>query len=248
MNNNSKNKEQEIFNLWEKAGNVLTNQQQLNKEKMETLLNKSSSEFSTNQKKLLKADAIFKVALIFGFIVIAAFNLSNLFVMVTALICIIIGTFGIKQERLMIEGLNDLQEFRGTIRNQLERDIRFFRNNLVRYPLSLSLSIFLFYILGSLVYHGIKYEAIRPVEDLEDGFVLISFLMISFIFSFVAYYPFFRSRIKYLNSLIKDIEQEEKIASHIDTEEARKKKTSTITTILIIVGIIVLISLIIAYL
>jgi hypothetical protein len=64
----------------------------------------------------------------------------------------------------------------------------------------------------------------------------------------VAYYPFFRSRIKYLNSLLKDIEKEEKISSHIDTEEARKKKITTITTILIIAGIIVLISLIITFL
>ena len=248
MNNNSKNKEQEIFNIWEKAGSALNNQQQLNKEKMETLLNKTSSEFSTNQKKLLKADAIFKVALIFGFIFIAAFNLANLFVMFTALICIIIGTIGIKQERLMIDGLNDLQEFRGSVRNQLERDIQFYRNNILRYPLSLSLSVFLFYILGSLVYHDIKYDVIRPVEDLEDGIVLISLLLISFIFSFVAYYPFFRSRIKYLNSLLKDIVKEEKISSHIDTEEARKKKISTITTILIIAGIIVLMLLIIAFL
>lgn len=214
---------------------------------METLLNQTSSEFSTSQKKLLKADAIFKVALIFGFIFIAAFNLANLFVMAIALICIIIGAIGIKQERLMIDGINDLQEFRGTIRNQLERDIQFYRNNIIRYPLSLSLSVFLFYILGSLVYHGIKYEVIRPIEDLEDGIVLISLLMISFIFAFAAYYPFFRSRIKYLNSLLKDIEKEEKISSNIDTEEARKKKMTTIATILIIVGIIVLISLIIAF-
>ncbi len=248
MNNNSKNKEQEILNIWEKAGNALTNQQQLNKQKMETLLNKTSSEFSTNQKKLLRADAIFKVALIFGFIFVAAFNLANLFVMFTVLICIIIGTIGIKQERLMIDGLNDLQEFKGTIRNQLERDIHFYRNNIIRYPLSLSLSVFLFYILGSLVYHDIKYEVIRPVEDLEDGIVIISLLIISFIFAFVAYYPFFWSRIKYLNSLLKDIDKEEKITNHIETEEARKKKITTITSILIIVGIIVLISLIIAFL
>jgi hypothetical protein len=248
MNNNSKNREQEIINIWEKAGNALNNQQQLNKENMETLLNKTSGEFSTSQKRLLKADAIFKVALIFGFICITAFNLANLFVMATSLICIIIGTIGIKQERLMIEGLNDLQEFKGSIRNQLEKDIQFYRNNVMRYPLALSISIFLFYILGSLAYHGFKYDVIRPVEDLEDGIVIISLLMISFIFAFIAYYPFFRMRIKYLNSLLKDIDQDEKISGHIDSEEARKKKITTITSILIIVGIVILITLIIAFL
>ena len=248
MNNNSKNKDQEILNIWEKAGNALNNQQQLNKENMETLLNKTSTEFSTSQKKLLKADAIFKVALIFGFIIVAALNLANLFVMATALICIIIGTLGIKQERLMIDGLNELAEFKGNIRNQLEKDIQFYKNNIVRYPLTLSLSIFLFYILGSLIYHDIKYETIRPVEDLEDGIVLVSLLMISFIFAFVAYFPFFRTRIKYLKSLLNDIDQDEKITSHIDTEQARKKKITTITTILIIIGAVILISLIIAIL
>lgn len=248
MNSNSKNTEQEIFDLWEKAGNALNNQQQLNKENMETLLNKTSSEFSTGQKKLLKADALFKVALIFGFLIISAFNLANLFVIATSLICIIIGTLVIKQERLMIEGLNELDDFHGNIRDQLEKDIQFYRSNIFRYPLVLATSIFLFYILGSLIYHGIQYEVIRPVEDLEDGIVLLSFLMISFIFAFSVYYPFFRMRINYLNSLLKDIDQEDKIFRHIDSEDARKKKAILLTSILIIAGIVILIVLIIAIL
>ena len=100
---------------------------------METLLSKNSNEFSANQKKFLKADAIFKAVLIFGFIIIAALNLANLFVMATALICIIIGTYGIKQERIMIDGLNDLEEFKGNIHNQLEKDIQFYRNNIINH-------------------------------------------------------------------------------------------------------------------
>jgi len=248
MNNNSKNTEQEIFNLWEKAGNALNNQQQLNKENMETLLNKTSGEFSTNQKKLLKADAIFKVALIFGFIFVSAFNLANLFVLATSLICIVIGTIGIKQERLLIDGLNELYEFKGNISDQLEKDIHFYRSNILRYPLVLALSVFLFYILGSLVYHGIQYEVIKPIEDLEDAIVLISLLMISFIFAFVAYYPFFRTRINYLNSLLKDIDYDDKISNHIDSEKARKIKMTIVTSILIIAGIVILIVLIITIL
>jgi len=248
MNNNSKNTEQDLFNLWDKAGSALNNQQQLNKEKMETLLNKTSSEFSSGMKRLLKADAIFKVALIFGFIFVSAFNLSNLFVLATSLICIIIGTISIKQERLLIDGLNELNEFKGNLRGQLEKDIHFYRSNILRYPMVLSLSVFLFYILGSLVYHGIQYEVIRPIEDLEDGIVLISLLMISFIFAFAAYYPFFRSRINYLNSLMKDIDHDEKISNHLDSEKTRKKKMTIMTSILIIAGIIILISLIIAFL
>ena len=248
MNNNSKNTEKEIFNLWEKAGDSLNNQQQLNKENMETLLNTTSSEFSRSQKKLLKADAIFKVVLIFGFIVISAFNLANLFVLAASLICIIIGTIAIKQERLLLDGLHELNDFNGNIRDQLEKDIQFYRSNILKYPLVLATSVFLFYILGSLTYHGIKYEVIRPIEDLEDGIVLLSLLMISFIFAFVVYYPFFRTRIKYLNSLLKDIDQDDKISRHIDSEKARKKRTTILTSILIIAGIVILIALIIAIL
>ena len=148
----------------------------------------------------------------------------------------------------MIDGINDLEEFKGNIRDQLGKDIQFYKNNIIRYPLVLSLSVFLFYILGSLVYHDIKYDVIRPVEDLEDGIVLISLLMISFMFAFVAYYPFFRTRIKYLNSLLKDIDQDEKINGHISSEEARKKKITIITSILIIIGVVILIALIIAFL
>lgn len=246
MNDNTKNKEKEIFDLWEKAGNALNNQQQLNKEKMETLLCKTSSEFSTSQKKLLKADAIFKTALILGFIIVSAFNLANLFVIVTSLICIIIGTISIKQERLLIDGLNELNEFNGNIRDQLNQDIQYYKSNIIRYPLVLSISIFLFYILGSLVYHGIQYDIINPIEDLEDAIVLLSLLMISFVFAFTVYYPFFRSRIKYLNSLLEDIDHDDMVSDHIVSERAKKKKMKIITSILIIIGIAILIVLITA--
>ena len=148
----------------------------------------------------------------------------------------------------MIDGLHELNDFNGNIRDQLEKDIQFYRSNIFRYPLVLATSVFLFYILGSLTYHGIKYEVIRPIEDLEDGIVLLSLLMISFIFAFVVYYPFFRTRINYLNSLLKDIDQDDKISRHIDSEKTRKKRMAILTSILIIAGILILIALIITIL
>ena len=171
MNKNLKNKEPDILKIWENAGDALKNQQQLNKGKMETLLRKMSTDYSAGIKRLLKADAVFKVILIFGFIVIAALNLTNIFVLITNLICIIIGTISIKQDRKLIEALDEFQDVQINIRNHIEKEIRFYQANIFRLPFALSISVFLFYVLGSLSYHGIQYDTIQPVEDLQDGIV-----------------------------------------------------------------------------
>lgn len=245
--NNNLNKETDILRIWEKVGDTLK-KQQLNKGKMETLLSKSSTEYSTGIKRLLKADAIFKVILIFGFIVIAALNLANLFVLATNLVCIIIGTMIIKQERKLIEGLDEIQEFTGNIKNHIEKEIRYFQSNIFRYPFVLSISVFLFYVLGSMVYHEIKYDTIRPIEDLQDMIVLTSFLLFSFIFSFAVYYPYFTSRINYLNKLLNDIDQEELIVDHIEKQKSKRRKSIIITSVFILLGVLILILLIIAFL
>jgi hypothetical protein len=247
MSNNSENKETDILNIWEKAGNTLNDQQQLNKEIMESLINKTSTEFSSGLRRLLKADAIFKVVLISGFAGVAAFNLANLFVLAIVLICIIIGTWTIKQERLLIEGLNDLQEHQGNIRDFIENDIRFYKRNIFRYPFVLSMSVFLFYLFGSLVYHGIRYDIIKPIEDVRDGIVLLSFLILSVVFSFTIYYPFFRSRITYLQKLLDDIDNTGLISNHIDRQKVKKRKHIILTSFLILAGALILIALIIAY-
>ena len=244
---NNLNKETDILRIWEKAGDTLK-KQQLNKGKMETLLSKSSTEYSTGIKRLLKADAIFKVILIFGFILIAALNLANLFVLATNLVCILIGTMIIRQERKLIEGLDEFQEFTGNIKNHIEKEMRYFQSNIFRYAFVLSTSVFLFYVLGSMVYHEIKYDTIRPIEDLQDLIVLASFLLFSFIFSFAVYYPYFTSRINYLNKLLNDIDQEELIVDHIENQKSKRKKSIIIASVFILLGVLLLILLIIAFL
>jgi hypothetical protein len=244
MNNNSKNKESDIFRTWEKAGNTLKNQQQINKKTMETMINNTSAEFTSSIKKLIKIDAIFKIILTLGYIIISAFNLDNLMVMLITLVCIIIVMITIKQERFLIEGIKELQEYSGGIRHIIERDIQFYKRNIFRFPLVLSVSVFLFYILGSLVYHAFKYDIIRPVKDLQDAIVLLSFLVLTVIISFVGYYPFFRKRINHLQHILKDIDNAELVSEHLDNQKARKRKEIIITSILVILGILVLISLI----
>lgn len=248
MNRNSNNTDKELFKLWEDAGQALNDQQQLNKKNMETILNKNSSEFSSNLVRLLKMDAVFKAVMILGFVIIAAFNLSNLLVMVTALICIILGTIGIRQERVLIEGIDELKTYKGNIRDYLRKDVEFYKSNVLRYPLILSISIFLFYILGSLIYHAFRYTTIRPVEDIEDALVLMAFLLVAFVFSFAVYYPYFHSRIKHVNALIKDIDDGDKVNAHLNLERSRKRRNTILVAIAIVIGIAALLALIITFL
>jgi len=247
MSNNSNHKETDILKIWAKAGNTVNNQQQLNKEKMETLLNNTSEEFSSGIKRLLKADAILKVILIFGFIIVAAFNLANLFVLATTLVCLLIGAMVIKLERKFIEDIDDLQEFKGNIRMTLEKNVDFFKRSIFKYPFILSISVFMFYVLGSLTYHGIKYDIIKPIRDLEDAIVLISFLIFSVIFSFAVNYPFFRSRINDLKELLNDIDNDETIGEQIHIQKKKKRKEKLLISIMVLIGLIVLTALIVAY-
>ena len=242
--NDIHNNDSDLFQMWEKAGNHLNNQQQLSKEKMESMINKNSKEFTSRIKQLLLADAIFKVILLFGLIIISAFNLANFFVLFTTLICAIIVVFVIKQERYLVEEINEIKEYQGNIRRSIEMELRHYKGNVVRFPLILSVSAFLFYILGSLIYHGIKYEVIRPVEDLQDAIVFIVFLACSFILTFVAYFPFFNNRINQLEDLLTDIDNAELLGEHIKKQNARRRNAKILNSVIVLLGLLMLIFLI----
>ena len=248
MKDKPNNKEPDIHRIWEKAGNKIHSQQQLNKENMETLINNTSTEFSSGMKRLIKADAIFKVIMSVGFIMIAAFNLANIMVMLTSLVCIIIVLVTLKQERLLIEGIKEIQEYSGGVRNIIERDLQYCRRNILRFPVVLSVSIFLFYVLGNLIYHNVKYNTIQPVKDMQDAIVLSSFLLLSMVFSFVAYYPFFRKRVSHLQHILNDIDNPELVGEHIENHKARKRKVTIITSVSIVIGILVLLALLLIFL
>lgn len=234
----------ELFRIWEKAGNHISNQQQLNKEKMESMINKTSTEFTSGIKRLLVADAIFKVILLFGLITISALNLANLFVLMTTLICTLIVVFVIRQERYLVEGINEIKEFRGSIRRYIEMELGYYKGNIFRFPLVLSISVFLFFVLGSLIYHGIKYETIRPIRDLQDAFVIFGFLALGFILAFSVHFPYFRNRIRHLEDLLTDIDDTERVNDHIEKQNARRRKNRIVTALLVIFGLMVLIALI----
>ena len=111
----------------------------------------------------------------------------------------------------------------------------------------LAISVFLFYILGSLIYHSMKYGLIRPVEDLEDAIVLLAFLVCSFILAFSVYFPFFRNRIHHLQDLLTDIDNAELASEHIEKLNARRRKNIILSSVLIVLGLLMLIFLILAF-
>lgn len=246
-NTDTNNTDNELFQMWEKAGSQLSDQQQLHKEKMESMITKTSTEFTSGIKRLLVADAIFKVILLFGFIILSAFNLANLFVLITNLVCTIIVVLVIKQERYLVEGINEIKEYQGSIRRFIEMEIIYYRGNIFRFPMVLAISVFLFYILGSLIYHSMKYGLIRPVEDLEDAIVLLAFLVCSFILAFSVYFPFFRNRLHHLQDLLTDIDNAELASEHIEKLNARRRKNIILSSVLIVLGLLMLIFLILAF-
>jgi len=246
MNNNDK-KDKELLHIWGEAGNTIQQQQQLNKVKMETLLNNTSHDLLSGIRKLLKADALFKALLILGFLTISLLNLSNLFVMATTLICLGIITWSISSERKLIEKIEDLKQTNTDINNSLKSQLKFYKVNIYRYPFMLALSAAMFYIIGSLFYHQIKYETISPVKDITDGVVLLSFLLLGIVISFIANFPIFKARISLIQHLLKDIEEPELIESHLKENEQKKQRLLLITAILIVIGIIVFVTLFILF-
>jgi hypothetical protein len=233
MSKKDKYIDKDLFQKWQQES--ADNLQQLNVTEMEKLLKRASSDFSDSVKKTLKMDMIFKSCMIAGFLIVLILFIDNSFVLITSILFTALGTIGLFTEKDFLKRIRKIQAMEQNVSDLIREELKFYRSNLVRYPSVLSLSIAMFYVLGSMVYHAIKYGFI------SDVLVLAGLLILGMIISISANFPFFRSKINNLEALADDLENEEKFRNREREIRLQKQFTLTIFLIIGLVGIIALI-------
>jgi len=186
-------------------------------------------------------DMIFKSCMIAGFLIVLILFIDNSFVLITSILFTALGTIGLFTEKDFLKRIRKIQAMEQNVSDLIREELKFYRSNLVRYPSVLSLSIAMFYVLGSMIYHAIKYGFIRPFRDINDVLVLAGLLILGMIISISANFPFFRSKINNLEALADDLENEEKFRNREREIRLQKQFTLTIFLIIGLVGIIALI-------
>ena len=239
MNEENNHIDENLFHQWQQESE--NNSQQLNLTEMEKLLKKASSDFSGSIKKTLKLDMIFKLCLMAGFLFILFLYMDNSFVLFTSTLFILTGLICLAAENLFLKGIGQVQSMERGIEDLIRDELKFYRSNLIRYPVVLSVSIAMFYALGSMIYHAVKYGYVNPFRDVTDVIVLTSLMLLGIIISMAANFPFFRSKINNLESLLKDLRNEDDF--RIREKEIKLKKQITLALFILIgaAGLIALI-------
>jgi hypothetical protein len=239
MNRKDKDTDQDLFRKWQRESSEHT--QRLNFTEMEKLLKKASSDFSDSVKKTLKLDMIFKLCMITGFLIVMIMFIQNSFVLITSLLFLLAGTLALMAENNFLKGIRKTRALERNVSDLIREELKFYRSNLLKYPVVISLSIAMFYVLGSMIYHAIHYGFIRPFRDITDVLVLGGLMLLGVVISFAANFPFFLGKIKNLESLASDLENEDRFTIREKEIRVKKQLTLGIFVFLAIMGILLLI-------
>ena len=235
--------DQDLFAQWQQENSTIS-QQQLTIKEMETILKKASSGFSNSIRKTLIMDMIFKGVMIIGFMAIILLYLDNTFSLITSIVFIGIAAASLFLENNIREGLRKMERVNEKLKESLTEQISFYRSNMFKYPLLMAISYAMFYVLGSMIYHALTYGYIKPFHDAIDVFVLGGFMVIGLVVSLSANLPYFKSRINNLESLMKDIGNEDNFYAREEELRTRDQYRNFVFGIFIVLGIIALLYLI----
>lgn len=239
MNKKDKDTDQDLFRKWQQESSE--HSQQLNFTEMEKLLKKVSTDFSDSVKKTLKMDMVFKLCMITGFLILMILFIENNFVLVISLLFLLIGAIALVTENNFLRGIRKTQALERNVSDLIREELKFYRSNILRYPVVLSLSMAMFYVLGSMIYHALYYGFIMPFSDLTDVVVLSGFMILGVVISFIANYPFFLSKINNLEALTHDLENEDRFRNREKEIRIKKELTMGIFLVLALIGIFALI-------
>lgn len=239
MSKKNKDIDQDLFRKWQQESSKHT--QQLNLTEMEKLLKKASSDFSDSIKKTLKIDMIFKLCLITGFLIVMILFLQNSLVLITSLLFLLIGIMALVAENNFLNGIRKTQALERNLSDLIREELKFYRSNLLKYPIVLSLSIAMFYVLGSMFYHILHYGFIRPFRDVTDVLVISGLMILGMVISFGANFPFFLAKINNLEALTGDLENEDLFRIREKEIRIKKQLTLGIFLLLALMGILALI-------
>jgi len=233
--------DKELFSLWDKTTQQ-NSQQTLNIKEMEQILKKASSELSDSVKTVITMDIIYKSFMVLGFILISFLSINTPQSWITSGGFIVLGIGAILFEKQLLNGIKGFSSYTENMSELIKNEISFYRTNQLSYAIVLSISIAMFYVLGSMIYHGIKYNLIQPIKDTTDAIVLTTLLLIGVFISIAANFPYIRSRVNNLQSLLNEMGDE---VTFYKREQEIKKQKDRVRSIYVILGIIGVITFII---
>ena len=239
MNKENHEFDQALFRKWQMESEH--NSQQLKTEQMENLLKNVSGDFSVSLKRTIRMDMVLKAVLMAGFIIITILNPDSLLVISTSVLFILAGIFGLLTGRRLVKKMKSIQLMDLDISQTVRRELKFYRSILIRYPIMMSISVAMFYVLGSMIYHFVTYGSIQPFRDGTDVVVLIGLMMIGILFSLGVNFPFFRAKINNLEMLVNDLANEDDFRRKEQEIRVGKKMKQTILLMIALLGIIALI-------
>lgn len=239
MKNEHNDIDKELFRKWQQESGQ--HSQQLNIQQMKTLLKNASNDLSVSLKRTIRGDMFFKSILMAGFLIIGVLYAGNLLVVASSLIFLLLGTVGVLTEKNLINKLKDIHTMEMDLAQIVGKELKFYRSNLLKYPVLLSISLAMFYVLGSMIYYALTYGYIKPFDDAVDVVVILGLMLIGVLGSLAVNFPFFRAKINNLEMLLNDMDNEENFRRRAEDLRTRKKLIQFMLLILAATGIIALI-------
>jgi len=177
MKENNNEHIKELIKLWKASDNDISSKYNLKPEEMETYIMKESTDFLKKLRINTILDMIMKGIMCVGLAGIWIIYPSNYLVAGTTVFLVIISlTLSISLLNILRK-IQNVEGFNGSTRDITKQNVELYSKQSFIYPFSWAVSMAMFYILGSFLYHHFVYGEISPFDDLQDFIVLSLFLV-----------------------------------------------------------------------
>jgi len=206
MKENNNEHTRELIELWKASDNDISSKYNLKPEEMETYIMKESTDFLKKLRINTMLDLILKGIMCIGLAGVWILYPSNYLVAGSTVFLVLSGLvlgyslWNILKQVQNVEGFND------TTMNITKQSIELYSRQSVIFPFSWAVSMAMFYILGSFIYHHFVYGEISPFDDLQDFIVLSLFLLIGIVFAYFSNYYVTVKRLQSLHHLFLDLD------------------------------------------
>jgi hypothetical protein len=206
MKENNNEQTRELIELWKASDDAISSKYNLKPEEMETFILKESNNFLKKLRINTIMDLIMKGIMSIGLVGIWIMYPSNYLVAGTTVFLVLISLIFSRSLWMILKKVQDIEGFNGTTMDVTKQNIGLYSQKSFIYPFSWAVSMAMFYILGSFLYHHFVYGEIAPFNDLQDFIILSLFLIAGIVLSYVTNYYVTVKRLKSFHYLFIDLD------------------------------------------
>lgn len=245
MNTSDNNGNQDgLRSIWEASDSYIHHKYHLNTKDMENILANESTSFFSKFRVSLYFDIVFKCLMLAGLIILWTMNPSNLLVAGTTILLAVLNGLMIARLAGVLKAGRSGSDFTKSTAETLRASIGFYSGQSSVLPLSGGLSAGTFYILGSFLYHYLKYGIIKPFQDIQDIVVLSLFMFAAIAIAFISHYVVTRDQFRSLSKLVADVEHEDGFLKGYKRYEKAKTNRYLIGLVIAVTGVVLMVSLV----